>query len=83
MVRFEGDEQGLITLEKSESAKGRRYHSSSLTGDAQFRSAALVKRARQSGVELSIAEAMADLIGGVLPLGEALTRLMSRRLKAE
>ncbi len=44
---------------------------------------ALVKRAKQAGVELPIAEAMADLIAGALPLGEALTRLMSRRLKAE
>jgi glycerol-3-phosphate dehydrogenase (NAD(P)+) len=44
---------------------------------------ALVQRARQAGVELPIAEAMADLISGDLPLGEAVTRLMSRRLKAE
>jgi len=32
---------------------------------------------------IPIAEAMADLLSGALPLGEALTRLMSRRLKAE
>jgi glycerol-3-phosphate dehydrogenase (NAD(P)+) len=44
---------------------------------------ALVKRARQSGVELPIAEAMADLIGGALPLSDALARLMSRRLRVE
>jgi glycerol-3-phosphate dehydrogenase (NAD(P)+) len=44
---------------------------------------ALVKRARQMGVELPIGEAMADLISGALPLGEAVMRLMSRRLKAE
>jgi glycerol-3-phosphate dehydrogenase (NAD(P)+) len=44
---------------------------------------ALLKRARQAGVELPIAEAMADLIGGALPLGEAMTRLMSRRLTSE
>jgi glycerol-3-phosphate dehydrogenase (NAD(P)+) len=44
---------------------------------------ALVRRARKTGVELPIAEAMADLLSGALPLGEALTRLMSRRLKAE
>ncbi len=44
---------------------------------------ALVTRAKQAGVEMPIAEAMADLISGALPLGEALTRLMSRRLKAE
>jgi hypothetical protein len=43
----------------------------------------LVKRARGHGVELPIAEAMADLISGTLPLGEALMRLMSRKLKAE
>ncbi len=44
---------------------------------------ALIKRARAEKVELPIAEAMADLLSGALPLGEALTRLMSRRLKAE
>ena len=44
---------------------------------------ALVKRARAEKVELPIAEAMADLLSGALPLGEAVTRLMSRRLKAE
>jgi len=44
---------------------------------------ALVKRARAEGVELPIAEAMADLLSGALPLGEALMRLMSRRLKTE
>lgn len=44
---------------------------------------ALVKRARAEGVELPIAEAMADLLSGALPLGEALMRLMSRRLKSE
>jgi glycerol-3-phosphate dehydrogenase (NAD(P)+) len=44
---------------------------------------ALVKRARRLGVELPIAEAMADLIAGTLPLSEALMRLMSRRLRTE
>jgi glycerol-3-phosphate dehydrogenase (NAD(P)+) len=44
---------------------------------------ALVTRARAEHVELPIAEAMADLLSGALPLGEAVTRLMSRRLKAE
>ena len=44
---------------------------------------ALVKRARDAGVELPIAEAMADLISGTLPLGEALMRLMSRKLTTE
>jgi glycerol-3-phosphate dehydrogenase (NAD(P)+) len=44
---------------------------------------ALVTRAGQTGVEMPIAEAMADLISGSLPLGEAVTRLMSRRLKTE
>ena len=44
---------------------------------------ALVKRARACEIELPIAEAMADLLTGALPLGEALTRLMSRRLKTE
>ena len=44
---------------------------------------ALVKRARFVGVELPIAEAMADLLGGALPLGEAVIRLMSRKLKVE
>jgi glycerol-3-phosphate dehydrogenase (NAD(P)+) len=44
---------------------------------------ALAMRARQAGVEMPIAEAMADLISGTLPLGEAVTRLMSRRLTSE
>lgn len=44
---------------------------------------ALMIRARDVGVDMPIAEAMADLIDGKLPLGEAVTRLMSRRLKAE
>jgi glycerol-3-phosphate dehydrogenase (NAD(P)+) len=44
---------------------------------------ALVTRAKQAGIEMPIAEAMADMITGALPLAEALSRLMSRRLKAE
>jgi glycerol-3-phosphate dehydrogenase (NAD(P)+) len=44
---------------------------------------ALVKRARAGNIELPVAEATADLLSGALPLGEAVTRLMSRRLKAE
>ena len=44
---------------------------------------ALVKRARTMKVELPIAEAMADLLSGALPLGEAVMRLMSRPLKTE
>ena len=44
---------------------------------------ALVKRARSMNVELPIAEAMADLLSGTLPLGEAVMRLMSRPLKSE
>jgi glycerol-3-phosphate dehydrogenase (NAD(P)+) len=44
---------------------------------------ALVQRAKQAGIELPIAEAMADLISGALPLGEAVMRLMSRRLTSE
>jgi glycerol-3-phosphate dehydrogenase (NAD(P)+) len=44
---------------------------------------ALVRRARQTGVELPIAEAMADLINGTLPIADAVMRLMSRRLRTE
>ena len=44
---------------------------------------ALVRRARQVSVELPVAEAMADLISGTLPLAEAVTRLMRRRLTTE
>jgi glycerol-3-phosphate dehydrogenase (NAD(P)+) len=44
---------------------------------------ALVARARAAGVELPIAEAMADLLSGALPLGEALMRLMRRPLTSE
>jgi glycerol-3-phosphate dehydrogenase (NAD(P)+) len=44
---------------------------------------ALVSRARAVGVEMPIAEAMADLLGGALPLGEAVMRLMRRKLTVE
>src|SRR3954469_10176915 len=44
---------------------------------------ALVARAHAQNVEMPIAEAMADLLSGALPLGEAMLRLMSRKLKAE
>ena len=44
---------------------------------------ALVARGKAGGTELPIAEAMADLLSGALSVGEAVTRLMSRRLKAE
>jgi len=44
---------------------------------------ALVARGKAGGIELPIAEAMADLLSGALSVGEAVTRLMSRRLKAE
>ena len=44
---------------------------------------ALVARAKAAGVELPIAEAMADLLSGALPLGEAVMRLMSRKLTSE
>jgi len=43
---------------------------------------ALVARAKKEGVELPIAEAVADLLGGV-PAGEAVMRLMGRPLKPE
>ena len=43
---------------------------------------ALVSRARKEGVELPIAEAVADLLAG-LPAGDALLRLMGRPLKEE
>jgi len=44
---------------------------------------ALVARARAAGVELPIAEAVADLLAGTLSLGEAVMRLMTRRLRTE
>jgi glycerol-3-phosphate dehydrogenase (NAD(P)+) len=44
---------------------------------------ALVARAHAAGVEMPIAEAMADLLSGALPLGEAVMRLMSRKLTVE
>jgi glycerol-3-phosphate dehydrogenase len=34
-------------------------------------------------IELPIAEAVADLLSGALPPGEAVMRLMGRKLKAE
>lgn len=44
---------------------------------------ALVARAKAVGVEMPIAEAMADLLGGSVTPGEAVLRLMGRPLKAE
>jgi glycerol-3-phosphate dehydrogenase (NAD(P)+) len=44
---------------------------------------ALVARGWACGVELPVAEAMADLLSGRLPIGEAVARLMRRKLKAE
>ncbi len=44
---------------------------------------ALVARAKSGGIEMPIAEAMADLLSGALPLGEAVLRLMRRRLTVE
>lgn len=44
---------------------------------------ALVARAKSVGVELPIAEAMADLLSGALPLEQAMARLMSRKLTVE
>ncbi|HEX3754060.1 MAG TPA: NAD(P)H-dependent glycerol-3-phosphate dehydrogenase [Rhizomicrobium sp.] len=44
---------------------------------------ALVGRGKAGGVELPIAEAIADLLNGTLSTGEAVMRLMTRRLKSE
>jgi glycerol-3-phosphate dehydrogenase (NAD(P)+) len=44
---------------------------------------ALVARGRAMGVELPIAEAMADLLDGRITPGDAVTRLMKRPLKTE
>src|SRR6201999_1520952 len=44
---------------------------------------ALVKRAKKEGIELPIAEAMAAVLDGSLPCGDAVLRLMSRPLKPE
>jgi glycerol-3-phosphate dehydrogenase (NAD(P)+) len=44
---------------------------------------ALVARAKAVGVEMPIAEATADLLNGALPLEQAMTRLMGRRLTVE
>ncbi len=44
---------------------------------------AIVKRAKKEGIELPIAEAVAHVLDGSLPLGEAVLRLMSRPLKPE
>ena len=44
---------------------------------------ALVARAKVMGIEMPIAEAVADLLRGALPLGEAVMRLMSRKLTTE
>jgi glycerol-3-phosphate dehydrogenase (NAD(P)+) len=44
---------------------------------------ALVARGKSRGIELPIAEAVADMLKGVLPPGEAVLRLMGRRLTSE
>jgi len=44
---------------------------------------AIVKRAKKEGIELPIAEAVAHVLDGSLPLGDAVLRLMSRPLKPE
>ncbi|HWA02909.1 MAG TPA: NAD(P)H-dependent glycerol-3-phosphate dehydrogenase [Rhizomicrobium sp.] len=44
---------------------------------------ALARRARDEGIELPIAEAVAAVLEGTLPVGEAVLRLMSRPLKPE
>ena len=44
---------------------------------------ALVARAKQAGIELPIAEAVADLLAGKLPLEQAVARLMNRKLTSE
>ncbi|HJT42710.1 MAG TPA: NAD(P)H-dependent glycerol-3-phosphate dehydrogenase [Rhizomicrobium sp.] len=44
---------------------------------------ALVARAKAAGVELPIAEAMADLLSGALSLAEAVAGLMSRKVTVE
>jgi glycerol-3-phosphate dehydrogenase (NAD(P)+) len=44
---------------------------------------ALVARAKGHAIELPVAEAIADILGGTLSLNDALPRLMARPLKAE
>ena len=44
---------------------------------------ALVTRARAEGIELPIAETMASVLDGTLPLDQSIARLMSRPLKPE
>jgi glycerol-3-phosphate dehydrogenase (NAD(P)+) len=44
---------------------------------------ALVARGKTAGVVLPIAEAMADLLSGALPLEQAVARLMNRKLTSE
>jgi glycerol-3-phosphate dehydrogenase (NAD(P)+) len=45
--------------------------------------AALVGRAKHHGIELPVAEAISDILGGKLSLADAIPRLMARPLKAE
>jgi len=44
---------------------------------------ALVQRARAEGIELPVAETMASVLDGSLPLDASIARLMSRPLKSE
>jgi len=64
-------------------ALGARVEPGAALAEGVDTAPALVRRAREADVELPIAEAMADLLSGALPLGEAVIRLMSRRLTVE
>ena len=63
-----GAGQSLAESQRAGQAAGRRRRDRARAG----------QRAPGNGVELPIAEAMADLLAGALPLGEAVMRLMSR-----
>jgi glycerol-3-phosphate dehydrogenase (NAD(P)+) len=70
-----------------ELGRGKTVHDLSAPGrplaEGVATAPALVARAKAAGVEMPIAEAMSDLLSGALPLGEALMRLMSRKLTTE
>ena len=62
-------------------AQGRRENAALAEG--VFTAPALVARAKSASIELPIAEAMADLLHGALPLEQAVARLMRRPATTE
>jgi glycerol-3-phosphate dehydrogenase (NAD(P)+) len=61
----------------------RRAQPAQALAEGVYTAPALVTRAQRHGIELPIAEAVADILSGKLALEQAAARLMQRPLKAE